>query len=343
MVKLTQFTNSGGCAAKVPPGSLSQVLRQLQAPSDPRLLVGTDTSDDAGVFLLNEETALIQTVDFFPPMVDDPYLFGQIAAANSLSDVYAMGGKPLTALNVVAWPLCKLPAEVLLQVLQGGMDKVAEAGAVLAGGHTIADNEPKYGLSVTGVCHPSRVRTNAGARPGDALVLTKALGTGILTTASRLEMFGEGVAAAGKSMSTLNKAAAQVMEGFDVHGCTDITGFGLLGHTAEVAAGSGVKICLDAKALPLLPEVLDAAAMGLIPAGAYTNRDYLGARVRFGEAVPEALRDVCYDPQTSGGLLIALREDEAPKLLQELQAAGVAAAAIIGRVTDGEGGTIDVE
>ena len=331
MVKLTQFTNSGGCAAKVPPGSLSQVLRQLKAPSDPRLLVGTDTSDDAGVFLLNEETALIQTVDFFPPMVDDPYLFGQIAAANSLSDVYAMGGKPLTALNVVAWPLCKLPAEVLLQVLQGGMDKVAEAGAVLAGGHTIADNEPKYGLSVTGVCHPSRVRTNAGARPGDVLVLTKALGTGILTTAARLEMFGAGV------------AAAQTMEGFDVHGCTDITGFGLLGHTAEVAAGSGVKICLDAKALPLLPEVLEAAAMGLIPAGAYTNRDYLGARVRFDDAVPEALRDVCYDPQTSGGLLIALREDEAPRLLRELQAAGVAAAAIIGHVTDGEGGTIDVK
>ena len=254
-----------------------------------------------------------------------------------------MGGKPLTALNVVAWPLCKLPAEVLLQVLQGGMDKVAEAGAVLAGGHTIADNEPKYGLSVTGVCHPSRVRTNAGARPGDALILTKALGTGILTTAARLEMFGAGVAVAGKSMSTLNKAAAQAMEGFEVHGCTDITGFGLLGHTAEVAAGSGVKICLDAKSLPLLPEVLEAAAMGLIPAGAYTNRDYLGARVCFGEAVPEALRDVCYDPQTSGGLLIALAEAEAPKLLQDLHAAGVAAAAIIGHVTDGEGGTIDVK
>ena len=284
MVKLTQFTNSGGCAAKVPPGSLSQVLRQLKVPSDPRLLVGTDTSDDAGVFLLNEETALIQTVDFFPPMVDDPYLFGQIAAANSLSDVYAMGGKPLTALNVVAWPLCKLPAEVLLQVLQGGMDKVAEAGAVLAGGHTIADNEPKYGLSVTGVCHPSRVRTNAGARPGDALVLTKALGTGILTTASRLEMFGEGVAAAGKSMSTLNKAAAQVMEGFDVHGCTDITGFGLLGHTAEVAAGSEAKICLDSKALPLLPEVLESAGLS----GRVTLRTEGGPLVVSGDAATPA-------------------------------------------------------
>ena len=341
MVKLTQFTNSGGCAAKVPPGSLSQVLRQLQAPSDPRLLVGTDTSDDAGVFLLNEETALIQTVDFFPPMVDDPYLFGQIAAANSLSDVYAMGGKPLTALNVVAWPLCKLPAEVLLQVLQGGMDKVAEAGAVLAGGHTIADNEPKYGLSVTGVCHPSRVRTNAGARPGDALILTKALGTGILTTAARLEMFGAGVAVAGKSMSTLNKAAAQAMEGFEVHGCTDITGFGLLGHAYEMSAASGVDMEVYSGEVPLLPDAAEAANMGLVPAGAYANREYLKA-VSFDPAVPENIRDLLFDPQTSGGLLISIPAGQADALLADMKESGVEYAACIGRVSGKGTGKIHV-
>lgn len=318
------------------------MLRQLTPSSDPRLLVGMETADDAGVFLLNAETALIQTVDFFTPIVDDPYLFGQIAAANSLSDVYAMGGRPLTAMNLVAWPMCKLPGEALLAMLQGGQDKLREAGAVLVGGHTIEDAEPKYGLSVTGVCHPAQVLTNGGARPGDALVLTKAVGTGVLATAARLELFACGVEAAGRSMAALNKTAAEVMAAFTVHGCTDITGFGLLGHAAELAAASGVRLELEAAAVPLLPEVLEAAAMGLVPGGAYANRDYLGGRVRFAPAVPEALRDASFDPQTSGGLLIALAAAEAPELVAALRQAGVEAAAVVGRVTDGEGGTIDV-
>ena len=211
------------------------MLSKLPPIHDPRVLVGIDTSDDAGVYLLNEETALIQTLDFFTPIVDDPYLFGQIAAANSLSDVYAMGGKPLTAMNIVTFPVCRLDAEVLLAILSGGQQKIAEAGAVMVGGHTIDDDEPKYGLSVTGTVHPSRILTNAGAQPGDALILTKAIGTGVLYTALKAELFPAGVAAAATSMTQLNRYAAEVMTRFPVHACTDITGFGLLGHAFELA------------------------------------------------------------------------------------------------------------
>ena len=303
--------------------------------------MGIDTADDAGVYRLNDETALIQTLDFFTPIVDDPYLFGQIAATNSLSDVYAMGGKPLTAMNIVTFPICRLAPEVLLAILSGGQQKIAEAGAVMLGGHTIDDDEPKYGLSVTGVVHPDKVLTNAGARPGDALILTKAIGTGVLYTALKAELFPAGVAAAAASMTQLNRYAAEVMTRFPVHACTDITGFGLLGHAFELAAGSAVDLELDSRAVPLLPDAAEAAGMGLVPAGAYANRDYLN-QVEFRPEVPVNLQDLLFDPQTSGGLLISLAEDLAADLLAELHAAGVAVAACIGRVTGKGTGKIHV-
>ncbi len=292
--------------------------------------------------MLNEDTALIQTLDFFTPIVDDPYLFGQIAAANSLSDVYAMGGKPLTAMNIVTFPAGKLSADVLLAILSGGQQKILEAGAVMVGGHTIEDDEPKYGLSVTGVVHPSRILTNAGAQIGDALVLTKAIGTGVLYTAMRAEMFAEGVAAAAVSMANLNRYAAQVMENYPVHACTDITGFGLLGHTFEMSSASGVDVELFSRSVPLLPEAAEAASMGLVPAGAYANREYLKAVV-FDSVVPENIRDLLYDPQTSGGLLISMPENQVEELLQAMRSAGIVAASLIGRVSNKGRGQIHVK
>lgn len=305
------------------------------------MLVGIDTSDDAGVFLLDENTALIQTLDFFTPIVDDPYLFGQIAAANSLSDVYAMGGKPLTAMNIVTFPICKLSPEILFAILSGGQQKVQEAGAVLLGGHTIEDDEPKYGLSITGTVHPSKVLTNAGACSGDWLVLTKPIGTGVLYTAMRAEMFPRGVAAAAESMAVLNKYAAEIMQRYPVNGCTDITGFGLLGHTQELSAASGMDIELFGANVPLLADAADAAAMGLVPAGAYANRSYL-ASVDFGEGIGENLKDLLFDPQTSGGLLISLPETAARAMVVEMREAGITAATIIGRVIGPGRGVIHV-
>lgn len=317
------------------------MLSKIPKISDPNVLVGIDTADDAGVYRLNDETALIQTLDFFTPIVDDPYLFGQIAATNSLSDVYAMGGRPLTAMNIVTFPICRLAPEVLLAILSGGQQKIAEAGAVMLGGHTIDDDEPKYGLSVTGVVHPDKVLTNAGARPGDVLVLTKAIGTGVLYTAMRAELFATGVAAAAASMARLNKYAAEVMLRYPVNACTDITGFGLLGHAFELADASQVDLELDSRAVPLLPEAAEAAAMGLVPAGAYANRDYL-KQVDFQPAVPVNLQDLLFDPQTSGGLLISLPADRAPELVAELQSAGVTDAVCIGRVAGKGTGIIHV-
>lgn len=337
MVKLTTYAHSGGCASKIGPGALAHVLRQLPKPTDPNLLVGIDTADDAGIYKISDDVALIQTVDFFAPMVDDPYTFGQIAAANSLSDVYAMGGKPLTVLNIVGFPLGCLDGQVLADILRGGYNKVSEAGAVIVGGHSVNDKEPKYGLSVTGLIHPAAVWTNAGARIGDCLVLTKALGTGILTTAAKADMFPDGFAAAMESMKTLNKRAAEILRGFEVHACTDITGFGLLGHLSEMSAASLAQVTVNSKALPILPEAAAAASMGLIPAGAYNNREYL-RKISFAADVPETIRDICFDPQTSGGLLASLPGEQAGEAVSALQTAGIDIAAVIGRITgDGEG------
>jgi len=295
-------------------------------------MVGLETSDDAAVYKLNDNQALINTVDFFPPMVDDPYLFGQIAAANALSDIYAMGGKPLLALNLVCYPNC-LPREMLSEILRGGADKVLEAEAIIAGGHTVEDDEPKYGLAVTGVVHPDKVTANSHARAGDLLVLTKPLGTGIINTAVKGDLAGEEVInRATQTMRLLNKDAAEVMLNTGARACTDITGFGLLGHTAEMAEASDVSMEIWAKEIPLLPGTMDMAAMGMIPAGAYNNRQYLQEKVNFKGQIKSELELALFDPQTSGGLLIAIPQDKADRLMQKLAGAGVDSAAIIGRV-----------
>lgn len=299
---------------------MSQVLRHLPRIDDPRLLVGPATSDDAAVYSINDHTALIQTVDFFTPVVDDPYLFGQIAAANSLSDVYAMGGKPFLALNIVCFPNC-LATDILARILKGGADKVTEAGAIIAGGHTIQDDEPKYGLAVAGLVHPEKIIANAGAMPGDLLVLTKPLGTGIISTAIKGDLASrEAIEAAARSMSALNRGASEAMIAAGALACTDITGFGLIGHATEMARASGVTITLNSNNLPLLPGVKELAAMGLIPAGAYTNRDYFQDMVRFkAEGISPETRAIMYDPQTSGGLLIAIHKNKLEKLQGELE------------------------
>jgi selenide,water dikinase len=286
---------------------------------DPNLLVGFENSDDAAVYKIDGNTALIQTVDLFPPMVDNPYEFGQVAAANSLSDVYAMGGRPRLCMNILCYPEDMDP-EIVREIMRGGYEKVIEAGAIVAGGHTLKDHEPKYGLCVTGFAKPEEILTNSNAQIGDVLILTKALGTGILTTALKADLIEKGTERAlVESMVKLNKGACEIMKAYPVNSCTDITGFGLLGHAYEMGAGSGVTISLDAAAMPLLPEALGMARMGIIPAGAYTNRDFLKNNVSIDSSVPLELADIMYDPQTSGGLLISVPEKDAQNLLSELK------------------------
>lgn len=286
---------------------------------DPRLLVGYDSSDDACVYRVSDETAVIQTVDFFTPIVDDPYLFGQIAAANALSDVYAMGGVPKLAMNLLCVPNC-LPLDTVRTILEGGHDKAVEAGCVIAGGHTIQDNEPKYGLCVTGFVHPGHILKNVGAQAGDVLVLTKALGVGVITTALKAELASdEARDAAYQSMAALNAKAAQaVCKVGNVHACTDVTGFGLLGHSYEMANGSGVTIRLHGTALPLLPQAEELANMGIVPSGAYRNLDYVKPQLRILDSAQRARLDLASDPQTSGGLLVALPRENAENLLEKL-------------------------
>ena len=302
------------------PGVLSEILENLPNVHDPKLIVGFDTSDDACVYRLTDEIAAIHTVDFFTPIVDDPYWFGQIAAANALSDVYAMGGLPAVAMNLLCVPNC-LSLQTIRKILEGGHDKAVEAGCVIAGGHTIQDPEPKYGLCVTGYVHPDKVLRNAGARPGDALVLTKAIGTGVITTGAKADLVEEAdYRAAMDSMATLNAAPAKVMLDFDcVHACTDITGFGLLGHADEMAVGSGATIRLESGALPLLPGALELAEMGIIPSGAYRNMDYVKPRLHVEPTALQARVDLIADPQTSGGLLIALPRPQAEELVERLR------------------------
>jgi len=302
-------------------------------PTDENVLVGLDRADDAGVYKLSDDVALIQTVDFFTPIVDDPYWFGQIAAANALSDVYAMGGVPKTAMNLVAFPVKEMDLSVLRQVIQGGIDKLAEAGVVLIGGHSVEDRELKYGLSVTGTIHPARVLTKKNLRAGDRLVLTKALGTGIVTTAVKAKMTSpELEERVTRLMAELNRDAAAVMSKFDVGACTDVTGFGLIGHLAEMVCGSSVSAELASERLPVLPEALEFAAMGLIPAGAYRNREFRESMTRFSDTVPGTVRSVLVDPQTSGGLLISVGRRDAPGLVSALKAAGIEEAADIGEI-----------
>jgi len=303
-----------------------------------------ETADDAGVYILTEEIALIQTLDFFTPIVNDPYTFGQIAAANALSDVYAMGGRPLTALNIVCYPSATVPKEVLQAILAGGLDKIHEAGALLVGGHSVDDTELKYGLSVTGVVHPQRVLTNAGARVGDRLLLTKPLGTGIVATAAKGKIASpEAEAQAAAVMTALNRSAAECLEGLAVHALTDITGFGLLGHALEMAAGSQVELTLHASRVPVLEAAREYAAMGLVPAGTFANRNFCEKSLKISPDLEAVTLDLLADAQTNGGLLIAVAKEHAEDLLACLQKRGVSAAVIIGEVTAPGPGALRLE
>ena len=335
-IKLTKLAKCAGCGAKVGAGVLAKLLDGIRVHSDPNLLVGVDKSDDASVYKVTDELALVQTVDFFPPIDDDPYTFGQIAATNALSDVYAMGGEPKLALNIMAVPDC-LPKEAVHALLRGGYDKVYEAGAIITGGHSILDDEPKYGLAVTGFVHPDRLLTNSGAKPGDVLFLTKPLGIGILTTAAKAELLEpEELRRVTVLMTTLNKGARDVMVKYRVHACTDVTGFGLLGHGLEMAQGSDTELHLQTAGLDFLPRALDFAGMGILPAGMYRNRSFAADFVEPGQ-VPLAVQDAMYDPQTSGGLLIAVHPDDADAMYAELRTA-VPSAQCVGTVEAYRGG-----
>ncbi len=310
----------------------------------PDLLVGIDTRDDAGVFRLREDVALVQTVDFFTPVVDDAYWYGAIAAANSFSDVYAMGGTPLTALNLVCFPIENVPAEVLADILRGGYEKAQEAGVVILGGHSVEDPEPKYGMAVTGIVDPNRVVTNAGAQPGDLLVLTKPLGSGIITTAAKFdECPPEVLEEAIRVMATLNAGAAQAMQEVGVHSATDITGFGLVGHLHQMARASGVAMHLHARHIPLMPEVERLAEQGNTTRGGSLNRQYLGEALSFASDVPLALQHALVDPQTSGGLVIAVPPERCSALLDALNRHQSPCAVVIGEVVEGEPGYILVD
>ncbi|WP_417043950.1 selenide, water dikinase SelD [Dysosmobacter sp.] len=340
-VKLTKLAKCAGCGAKVGAGVLSQLLEGIKVHRDPNLLVGFDKSDDASVYKVSDELALVQTVDFFPPIADDPYLFGQIAATNALSDVYAMGGEPKLCLNIMAVPE-SMPREAVHQMLRGGYDKVYEAGALITGGHSILDDEPKYGLAVTGFVHPDRVLTNSGAKPGDVLLFTKPLGIGILSTAQKAEMLSpEGEALAYRLMTTLNKSARDAMVKYRVHACTDVTGFGLLGHACEMAQGSDVDLELHVADIDLIPEAASLAQMGILPAGMYRNRTFAEPEVEPGQTEVWQ-QDMLYDPQTAGGLLMAVDPEDADALYQELKAC-VPSAQRIGKVLPhGEGKRISL-
>ena len=322
------------------PSTLAQVLRPLAARSDPRLIVGLQTSDDAVVYAIRDDLALIQTVNFFSPIVDDPYLFGQIAAANSLSDIFAMGGDVLFALNIAAFPE-DLPSEILSVILEGGADKVAETNAVIAGGHTVTDPEPKYGLVVTGTAEPQNIWTKAGARPGDALYLTKPLGTGIITTAHKRNAVDEAtLQGAVAQMATLNLAASRTARSVTIHACTDITGFGLLGHTWEMATKSNVSIEIDVEAVPVLAGAIELARLGNIAGGLDRNREYysheVDSKVQIDSDIDAALAEVLFDPQTSGGLLFSVPRQATTAFTTALTLAGVPFWNI-GQVDEGSG------
>ncbi len=337
-LRLTTMASCAGCAAKMGADALASALRPLAQTfgAAPDLLVGLGAADDAAVYRLNDEQAIVATVDFFPPVVDDPYTFGAIAAANALSDLYAMGATPLFCLNLVTFPE-SLDQAVLTEIMRGGAEKVREAGAVVAGGHSVIDDEPKYGLAALGVAHPARVRTKGGARPGDMLLLTKPLGTGIITTALKHQVASEEhVAAAVASMTTLNAAAARALGtlGADLHACTDVTGFSLLGHAWEMASQSGVAFRFGVAHVPILPGAPAYAAAGETPGGTDRNRRSVGEHVTWAKDVSDVDRLLLLDPQTSGGLLAAIAGEAVERAMQALGDAGVNAA-LIGEVTDG--------
>jgi selenide,water dikinase len=312
--------------------------------TDPNLIVGMEHAEDAGVYRLRDDLAIIQTVDFFTPIVDDPYTFGRIAVTNALGDVYAMGGRPLTAMNIVCFPIKKMDIGILREILRGGLDQMREAGVLLIGGHSVEDDEPKYGLSVTGVIHPDKVLFNRGALPGDRLILTKALGTGIVSTAVKGGVADPALAARSIAcMTTLNRRAAELMaERSDIHACTDVTGFGFLGHALEMIEGSETGMQIRAASVPCFPGLRPLVEEGIIPGGLIRNRKFREKLIEIGPDCPDWLVDVLFDPQTAGGLLIALPEAAAKELLTALRTAGIAEAAIVGEVTTAPKGKICV-
>lgn len=322
---------------------MEQVLTSIEFPTDDNVMVGMATSDDAGVYRISDELALIQTVDFFTPIVDDPYDFGRIAAANSLSDVYAMGGIPKTAMNIVAYPITTLGLDALKEMLAGGAAVLREAETVLLGGHSVEDEELKYGLSVTGFVHPDKILTNQGLQVGDCLILTKPLGTGIINTAIKGGLASSNtVRKVTELMVTLNKKASHILKDFTISGCTDVTGFGLLGHLAEMIGGTKINVTMDTKKVPILEEAVEFGSMGFVPVGAHKNRKFRENMVRSTEGFDPVLRDILYDPQTSGGLLFGCAEKEASELLQRLWDEGVEDAAVIGTVEQGNDNTIQL-
>jgi selenide,water dikinase len=315
----------------------------FEFPTDPNLIVGLDRADDAGVYRISDDLAIIQTVDFFTPIVDDPYWFGQIAAANAMSDVYAMGGVPKTAMNLVAFPIEQMDISVLRQIIQGGLDKMKEADVILVGGHSVEDMELKYGLSVTGFIHPDRVITKKSLNEGDLLILTKPLGTGIINTAIKGDLASEKITdTVTRLMSTLNRQASEVMKHYPVHACTDISGFGLLGHLAEMLVDSQFGLRLRVESIPIIPKTREYAGMGLVPAGAYKNREFRKSMVDFGPDVDRIIQDILFDPQTSGGLLIGVDRGVAHSLLDDLKENGMDDSEIIGKVVSEPRNRIEV-
>ncbi|MBK7709619.1 MAG: selenide, water dikinase SelD [Bacteroidales bacterium] len=334
---LLQMVESGGCSAKISPKQLEEILKYLPLPADPNILVDIDTHDDAGVYRVNDDLALVFTTDFFPPVCSDPYEFGQIAAANSISDVYAMGGDPVLALNIMMFPAAKLPMEAYAEILKGGFDKAAEAGVRIIGGHTIDDNPPKYGLAVVGYINPARLITNAGARPGDNLILTKPVGTAIILAAQRLGMADEkDILEALRLMKLLNKSGADIMKKYNVKGATDITGFGLAGHALKMARASNVSMPLKINEVPLIGKAYNLIDEGCIPGASFRNLEYAEKDVGFAPGLDYNLKMIAFDAQTSGGLLMSVSPEDTEKIIDELKAAGLTSASVIGNVRESD-------
>ena len=331
MVRLTDYVTSGGCACKIGPHILERVLKAVTPVTNEHVLADMTGADDAGVYQISDQLALVQTLDFFTPVVNDPTLFGKIAAANALSDVYAMGGIPLTAMNIVGFPVPLVEQGVLTDVLNGAASIVSESGAAIVGGHSIENKEPIFGMSITGQVNPNEIWKNKGARVGDVLVLTKRIGTGIMNNALKADLFPTGTAQAVASMSTLNRVAAEVAHNFTIHACTDVTGFSLMGHSVEMASASNVTIHIKTYDIPLFDDVIDAARMGLVPAASYGNRKAI-TDVQVDKILDSVWTDILFDPQTSGGLLFSVPAAEGPDLVKALHDAGVECATIVGAV-----------
>jgi selenide, water dikinase len=337
-IDLLQMVENGGCSAKIPPRQLEEILKYLPLPEDPNILVDIDTHDDAGVYKVNDELALVLTTDFFPPVCSDPYEFGQIAAANSISDVYAMGGTPVVALNILMFPAARLPMEAYSEIMKGGADMASEAGLRIIGGHTIDDFPPKYGLAVVGYVHPEKIITNSGARPGDSLILTKPIGIGTILAGQRLNLaLKKDIDEALRLMKLLNKSGAGVMKKYDIKGATDVTGFGLAGHILKLARASKVSVSINMKKVPLIGNVYKLIDEGCIPGAAFRNLEYAETDTTFAPDLDYNLKMLAFDAQTSGGLIISAPQHLEKKIIADLKNAGLEDSSVIGYVTESTG------